>query len=57
MSIFHAIPATRCQCPAKHIRSERKALEYARKAADTFRVAYAVWRVQTGRLKLLKRVR
>ena len=54
-TIFHAVPAMRCHCPAKHFQSERQALEYARKAADTFRVAYAVWRVQRGTLRLLRR--
>jgi hypothetical protein len=55
MSIFHAVPAMRCHCPAKHFRSERQALEYGRKAADAFRVAYAVWRVCKGTLRLLRR--
>jgi hypothetical protein len=54
-TIFHAVPAMRCHCPAKHFRSERQALDYARKAADTFRVAYAVWRVRKGTLRLLRR--
>ena len=54
MNIYHAVPAMRCHCPAKHFRSERAALEYAQKAADTFRVAYAVWRVRKGTLRLLK---
>jgi hypothetical protein len=45
----------RCHCPAKHFRNVRQALEYARKAADAFRVAYAVWRVRKGTLRLLKR--
>ena len=54
-TIFHAVPAMRCHCPAKHFRSVRQALEYARKAADAFQVAYAVWRVRRGTLRLLKR--
>ena len=54
-TIFHAVPAMRCHCPAKHFRSERQALEYARQAATTFRVAYAVWRVRKGTLRLLRR--
>jgi hypothetical protein len=54
-TIFHAVPAMRCHCPAKHFRNVRQALEYARKAVDTFRVAYAVWRVRRGTLRLLKR--
>jgi hypothetical protein len=41
--------------PARHFRDERAALEYARNAANTFRVAYAVWRVRKGTLKLPKR--
>ena len=45
----------RCHCPAKHFRRVRQALQYARKAADAFRVAYAVWRVRKGTLRLLKR--
>lgn len=54
-TIFHAVPAMRCHCPAKHFQSERQALEYARKAADAFRVGYAVWRVRKGTLRLLRR--
>jgi hypothetical protein len=54
-TIFHAVPAMRCHCPAKHFRNVRQALEYARQAADTFRVGYAVWRVRKGTLRLLKR--
>jgi hypothetical protein len=44
----------RCHCPAKHFRNVRQALQYARRAADTFRVAYAVWRVRNGTLRLRK---
>jgi len=40
-TIFHAVPAMRCHCPAKHFRSVQQAIEYARKAADAFRVSYA----------------
>jgi hypothetical protein len=55
MNVYHAVPAFRCHCPARHFRDERAALEYARQAANTFRVAYAVWRVRKGTLRLLKR--
>jgi hypothetical protein len=55
MNIYHAVPAFRCHCPAKAFRSERQALEYAEKAANAFKVAYAVWRVRKGKLRLLKR--
>ena len=54
-TIFHAVPAMRRHCPAKRFRRVRQALQYARKAADAFRVAYAVWRVRKGTLRLLKR--
>ena len=54
-TIFHAFPAMRCHCPAKHFRNVRQALQYARKAADAFQVAYAVWRVHKGTLRLLRR--
>ena len=54
-TLFHAFSAMRCHCPAKTFGSERQAMEYARKAADTFRVAYAVWRVRKGTLRLLRR--
>ncbi len=54
-TIFHAVPAMRCHCPAKHFRNVRQALQYARQAADSFRVSYAVWRVQRGTLRLLRR--
>ena len=33
----------------------RQALEYARQAADAFRVAYAVWHVRKGTQRLLRR--
>jgi hypothetical protein len=39
----------------KHFRAVRAALEFARQAANTFRVAYAVWRVRKGTLRLLRR--
>jgi hypothetical protein len=52
--IFHAVPAFRCHCPPKTFRKAKQALAYARKASETFRVAYAVWRVQGGRIRLLK---
>jgi len=45
----------RCHCPAKHFRNVRQALQYAQQAADTFQLAYAVWRVRKGTLRLLKR--
>jgi hypothetical protein len=54
-TIFHAVPALRCHCPAKIFRSERKALEYARQAANAFHVAYAVCCVRKGTLRLLRR--
>jgi hypothetical protein len=54
-TIFQAVPVMRCHCPARHFRSEGQAVEYARNAANAFRVAYAVWRVRKGTLRLLKR--
>jgi hypothetical protein len=54
-TLFHAVPAFRCHCPAKTFRKARQALQYARQAADTFKVAYAVWRVRKGTLRLLRR--
>jgi hypothetical protein len=54
-TIFHAVPAMRCHCPAKHFQSARQALQYAEKAARTFRVAYAFWRFRKGTLRLLRR--
>ncbi len=50
---YHAAPAGRCFAPAKWFTDERKALEFARDAADAFRVGYTVWRVQAGRPKRL----
>lgn len=55
MNLYHAVPAFRCHCPSKTFRDAQAAAEYARKAADTFKVAYAVWRVRKGTLRLLKR--
>jgi hypothetical protein len=52
--IYHAAPAFRCHCPAKSFRKAKPALAYARKASQTFRVAYAVWRVHGSRICLLK---
>jgi len=54
-TIFHAVPAMRCHCSAKHFRDARAALGYAQKAADAFHVAYAVWCVRKGTLRLLRR--
>ncbi len=54
-TIFHAVPAMRCHCPAKTFRGARQALEYARQAAKTFRIEYSVWRSCKGTLRLLKR--
>jgi hypothetical protein len=54
-TIFHAVPALRCHCPARTFRQARQALRYAQEAADTFKVAYAVWRVCRATLRLLKR--
>jgi hypothetical protein len=54
-TIFHAVPAFHCHCPAKTFGKRQDALEYAREAANTFRVAYAVWRVRKGTLRLLRR--
>ena len=36
-TIFHAVPAMRCHCPAKHFRNAQAALQYARKASAAFR--------------------
>jgi hypothetical protein len=54
---FHVVPALRCHCPAKSFRKAGQALKYARKASVVFRVAYAVWRVRKGTLRLLRRFR
>jgi hypothetical protein len=54
-TIFHAVPARRCPCPAMAFRNAQDALEYARRAANAYRVAYAVWRVRKGTLRLLRR--
>ena len=54
-TLFHAVPAMRCHCPAKTFRKAQEALQYAQRAADTFQVAYAVWRVRKGTLRLLRR--
>jgi hypothetical protein len=55
MSSYHVAPTMRCRSPAKSFRSEQMALEYAQKAAATYHVGYAVWRVRKGTLRLLKR--
>ena len=54
-TLFHAFSAMRCHCPAKTFRKASQALEYARQAANAFKVAYAVWRVRKGTLRLLRR--
>jgi hypothetical protein len=53
--VYHAVPAFRCHCPARHFRDAQAALEYARQAVYTFRVAYAVWRVRKGTMRILRR--
>jgi hypothetical protein len=53
---YIATPAFRCYAPAKGFSRPQDALQYARKAAETFRVAYAVWEVSTGRLRCLERI-
>jgi hypothetical protein len=55
MIAYHATPAMRCRCPARAFASAREALDYARKAAESFRVGYAVWQAHRGTLRLLKR--
>ena len=46
---YYAAPAGRCFAPAKWFADEQKALEFARDAADAFRVGYTIWRVLAGR--------
>jgi hypothetical protein len=41
--------------PGQAFRRRARTLAYAREAANTFRVAYAVWRVRKGTPRLLKR--
>jgi hypothetical protein len=50
-----SLPLSGRHCLAKTFRKARQALQYARQAADTFRVAFAVWRVRKGTLRRLKR--
>jgi hypothetical protein len=52
---FLATPAFHCHAPAKGFSRSLEALQYARKAAEVFRVGYAVWRVLDGRLCCLER--
>jgi hypothetical protein len=54
-TLFHAVPAMRCHCPAKTFRNSRQAFQYAEKAANAFKITYAVWRVRKGTLRLLRR--
>jgi hypothetical protein len=51
---FRVAPACRCNAPAKSFPDEREALEFAREAADRFRVAYGVYRVLSGRPQHLR---
>jgi hypothetical protein len=53
---YLATPAFRCHAPAKGFRDAQDALQYARRAADAFRVGYAVWDVSQGRLRCLERI-
>ncbi len=57
MSLYHAVPACRCRCPAKVFQNARDALDYARRAANALRVGYAVWRVHGGRVRLVRQFR
>ena len=53
---FLATPAFRCHAPAKGFRTAEDAARYAREAAGTFRVGYAVWDTAGGRPRCLERV-
>ncbi len=48
---YRAAPAFRCYAPPKVFRDAQDALDFARAAADAYRVGYTVWRVLAGRLK------
>jgi hypothetical protein len=44
-TLFYVVPSFRCHCPAKTFRKARQAVQYPQQVADTFKVAYSVWRV------------
>lgn len=54
---LHVAPSMRCNAPARVFRDQERdrALEYARHAARMFRIAYAVYQVQAGRPRLVRR--
>lgn len=49
--IYRAAPVILCRAPARTFNAAPEALQFARQAADDFRVAYQVWEVLRGRLK------
>jgi hypothetical protein len=56
-AVYRVAPVMRCFAPSKAFADAVAALEYARQAADGFRVGYAVWRVLAGRLTHLETFR
>ena len=48
--VYRVAPTMLCYAPAKAFPDAVAALEYARDAADGFRVGYVVYRVLAGRL-------
>jgi hypothetical protein len=41
-TVNRTVPAVRCFCPARHVRGEKEAREYAQEAARAFKVGYPV---------------
>jgi len=49
MRTFYATPAARCPSPARWFGDARDALDFARRCADAFRVAWTVFEIRAGR--------
>jgi len=53
---YHASPESCCQCPARWFDHQADAVQFARKAAQTFRVGYRVWLLVRGRAQCVATV-
>ncbi len=56
MKRFYAAPAFRSQAPGRGFASKAAAEHWAEQAARTYRIGYAVWQRNGGRLKLLRQL-
>lgn len=57
-TMYHVSPRVRSLAPSRWFGpdSEAQALAFAREAATAYAVAYTVWRVDSGRVRLVAKV-